>query len=630
MSQLQAFQDYIRKNGQDLTGEKVPVVLSDEQAKSPNLKFHFGWTIEIGVNKHDHGPHCPSGVNAGSSQQACDCAHENAKQYVSGQDPFFNETFKGMLSNDVAKNFVIRDKSLGSAPDRFVGSDPCYVCHGTGQCDCGTCHGNGSTSCTQCGGSGRNHVTRQDHNNRTVYTTESCSSCYGSGRKTCYTCHGSGKVTCGTCDGGGYLYYSYTIDGDAKRSTKWFFNSTDYHDWTQDYVANSGLDIINGMTDITEIDVREPLEGCTFLYGLTADLPTLQFTAHIDNVDTKMCFAGSHNATHDAGGVYDPAVWKRAQKLGEGNKESDKQVLATPAIKAVIEAHETNTKLALLQENWVSKDIAAAVMSNYQTLLSQLKKQTNAGFTWKLTKNLVHFSYIFIMLAAGVALLLPEVAFESQHRLGLLDHHRFYFGAFIGDFGLFGFPVWANYLIIIAWFALLYHLLPKLYWKQISQQKRWLLTLSIGFVMSYFMLSLVSFSLSIGYFVMEPSNMIVGLALFVGIYMVFFGAFSPQKWHMKLLGGVIATITAIALQFLMMYLDKQMGLLPDNNQDYIEGLANLIIPAVGYVVFSAVEIAALSIPLAIMFTRRRFWLNAKSAISEYNSAVLLKSLKLDK
>jgi hypothetical protein len=271
VSKLEQFQRFIRSNGKDLTGVDVPVILSNEQTKLPQLKFTFGWTIEVGVSQHEHGAYCPNGIKSGSASNARDYAHDKAKEYASGQNSLFNDRFLNILGPDISSNFLIRNRDLKSAPETYVGSKVCYNCSGSGSQSCSNCHGSGKNSCTGCSGSGRISVSRFDsHNNRTVYTTESCTSCWGSGKKTCNTCSGSGSVTCNTCNGGGYLYYSYTIDGDAKRSTKWAYNSNDYHEWTSEFVKNNGLDLVYHLTEITEVDVEGTLDGCTFIYAFTA------------------------------------------------------------------------------------------------------------------------------------------------------------------------------------------------------------------------------------------------------------------------------------------------------------------------------------------------------------------------
>nr|WP_275974977.1 hypothetical protein [Shewanella gaetbuli] len=608
----------------------VPVVLSDESIKTTNIKFHFGWTIEIGVTKHQHGGHCPAGIQSGSSSQACDCAHNKAKEYVSGENGFFNETFKKILTTDVAKNFIIKDTNLGSAPDSYVGEDVCHICDGCGKCSCSSCNGNGSTSCSSCSGSGRQHVTRQDHNNRTVYSTESCSSCYGSGSKTCYTCNGSGKVTCKTCDGGGYLYYSYTIDGDAKRSTKWFINSPDYHQWIIDYVTNAGLNIINNVSDVNEIDVNEALNGCTFIYGFTANLPTLQYTATIDKTDTTMCFAGTKKVTHNAGGVYDPAVWKNAKKLAAGDKDDDKKVLAIPAIKNIIEAHQTKTKIPLLTENWVSKDIKEAVVTNYQTLVSQLQKQNSKGFAWQLIKGIVNWGLILAIVAMCFAMLAPEMIYDAEYRSGLISHYQFFIDLLLAKFSLYGLPVWTNYLIFLAWFGGLYAAIPKLYWKQISQQKRLGLTVFSGYVFSYMTLKLLAVLLSISHYPLFLTNMLVGGGLLLSLYLVFVGFFGPKKWYFKILAGLVAIVGVAALQFGLETASAQVQFMPEHYTNYSRYLGSTLQPAIQYISFIYIEIAVLAVFIGIIATRRRFWKKAKTAVSEYDCAVLLKSLKLDK
>ncbi|MGS0725539.1 DnaJ-like cysteine-rich domain-containing protein, partial [Shewanella sp. 0m-11] len=447
MSKLQQFQDFIRSNGEKITGVNVPVVLSDEQAKDAQLKFNFGWRVEIGVSRHKHGGRRPSGIASGSSSRASQEANKSAQEYVSGRNPLFNERFLKILGPDVSKNFLIKNTNLNSAPDVYVGEDLCNTCNGSGCVRCRSCRGSGKLNCLSCSGSGRVSVSRYDsYNERTVYTTETCSTCYGSGNRTCTSCNGSGDTTCGTCDGSGYLYYSYTIDGEAKRSTKWFYTSSDYHEWTDDFVKRTGLNVVHCVNDITEIDVKDELDGCTFIYGFTAVLPTLQFTASIDKVDTKMCFAGKQNLTHDAGGVYDPAVWQVAQQLGAGSKSDDMVALATPAIKDIIEARETKSKIALLEENWVSTDIKDAIGANYDSLIGQLKKQSIKGIVPKMLGSLVKYTALFFTLAVMIALLFPHFAEDATMRMGIMEYPQWIIALLSAEFALFGIHPFANYV----------------------------------------------------------------------------------------------------------------------------------------------------------------------------------------
>ncbi|ASJ97303.1 DnaJ-like cysteine-rich domain-containing protein [Shewanella marisflavi] len=630
MSQLQQFQDFIRNNGKQLTGVDVPVNLSDEQAKHPQLNFTFGWRIEIGVNAHEHGGHRPAGVNCGTSSDANDEANKAAKEYVSGRDPLFNERFIKILGPDVSKNFLIKNTRLDSAPDTYVGQDICSNCSGSGCTTCRSCHGSGSSSCYSCNGSGRQSVSRYDsYNNRTVYTTESCSSCYGSGRSTCSSCNGKGHVTCRTCDGGGYLYYSYTIDGEAKRSSKWQYTSSDYHEWTGDFIKRTGLKIVHGLTDIKEVDVEGDLDGCTFVYAFTATLPTLQFTASIDNVNTKMCFAGKQNLTHDAGGIYDPAVWQVGQKLGAGNKRHDTDALATPAIKNIIEADATKSDIALLKENWVSTDIKDAVVANYTSLVAQLKKQSVKGIIPNMLGSFVKYSYLFLTLGIIIALLFPQFADETQMRMGIMEYPQWVLAVIKADFALFGIHPLANYVMVLGLFYASYQLIKRYYWKNIGKGKT--LALALGFTLLFPHVALSLYYNTITAFQHPPQllNALTGGALFAGLYLLVLGVSKPKKWYLKPVGLVVAAALYIALQFAIAMLNGAFGEAA-NQAKYVEELAQQIASALLFIRYNFVEILLLSLLFGYFLTRRQFWNNAKSEVSDYNSPVLLKSMNMER
>ncbi|MCK8044547.1 hypothetical protein MSG37_06590 [Shewanella sp. 1CM18E] len=630
MSKLQQFQDYIRSNGEEITGVDVPVVLSDEQAKDAQLKFNFGWRVEIGVSRHSHGGKRPSGTYCGTSSEASADAHKAAEEFVSGRDPLFNERFLKILGPDVSKNFLIKNTSLNSAPSAYIGGDTCSNCRGTGCVRCRGCGGSGKTNCHSCGGRGRISVSKYDsYSERTVYTTESCSSCWGSGSHTCTTCSGSGDVTCGTCSGSGTLYYSYTIDGEAKRSTKWYYTSNDYHEWTGDFVKRTGLNIVHCFNDINEIDVEGDLDGCTFVYGFTAVLPTLQFTASIDKVDTKMCFAGKQNRTHDAGGVYDPAVWKVAQNLGAGSKSDDVKALATPAIKDIIEAKETKSSIALLEENWVSTDIKDAVGANYDSLVSQLKKQSVKGIIPKMMASLAKYGYLFFTLAILIALFFPDFASEAPGRMGIMQYPEWVIAVLSADFALFGIHPLANYAMAIGLFFASYQLVKRCYWKNIGKAKIYALALGITLLLPHVCLSLYYNTLSAMYLGPDFAEGLAGGAIFVGLYLLVLGISWPKKWYLKIVGLIAAAALYLGIQFVFAMLNGALGTVPAD-ENYFRGLAQIVGSALMYIQYNFIEIGLLAVLFSYFLTRRRFWLNAKTAVADYNSPVLLKSMNMER
>ena len=630
MSQLQQFQDFIRTNGEELTGVDVPVVLSDEQAKQPQLNFTFGWRIEIGVNSHSHGGRRPAGISCGTSSDASHEANQAAKEYVSGRDPLFNERFIKILGPDISKNFLIKNTGLNSAPNTYVGQDICSNCRGSGCVSCSSCNGRGKSSCYSCSGRGRVSVSKYDsYNQRTVYTTESCSSCWGSGKQTCSTCNGSGDVTCRTCDGSGYLYYSYTIDGEAKRSTRWKHTSSDYHEWTGDFIKRTGLNVIHGFNDITEVDVEGDLDGCTFVYAFSAILPTLQFTATIDKVDTKMCFAGKQNKTHDAGGVYDPAVWKVAQKMGAGDKKDDTIALATPAIKNIVEADTTSSKIGLLEENWVSTDIKDAVVTNYKTLVTQLKKQSVKGIVPRMLGAVVKYAYLFFTLGILIALLFPQFAEQTQDRVGLMQYPQWIVALLKGDFALFGVHPLANYAFVIGLFIASYQLIKRCYWKNIGKAKTYALALGITLLLPHIGLSLFYNTLTAFQYTPALVNALAGGALFVGLYLLVIGFSWPSKWYLKPIGLIVAAALYVALQFGIAMLNGALGIVPAEVK-YVRGIGQIIEPALMFMSHNLIELGLLTILCSYFLTRRRFWLNAKTAVADYNSPVLLKSMNMER
>ncbi|MCG6201435.1 hypothetical protein [Psychromonas antarctica] len=631
MSKLEQFQAFIRHNGRKLTGINVPVVLSHQDAKQPQVNFTFGWKIEIGISKHDHGHCCPNGIDAGRSADARAAAHNKAQAYVSGRQSLFNDRFKALLSSDVSSNFTLKDKHLNSAPECYVGTDPCHHCHGSGTNSCYSCGGQGKQGCSACHSSGRVSTQKFDnYSNRTIYSTESCSSCWGSGKKTCSNCGGRGTVTCGTCYGVGCLYCSYSIDGDAKRRTTWAFESADYHDWSESFIKKIGLNIIHSLTDVTEVDAQGSLDGCTFIYALNGQLPTLQFTATIASADTRMCFAGKQNLTHDAGGVYDPAVWSIAKNLASGSQNEDKETLAVPAIKSIIEANESNTKIDLLEENWVSTDIKDAVLSNYQELLSQLRKQSVKGLLPQMLKGVIKYGYCILTLAIMIALLLPNFAADTESRVGLHDYPRVIEHFLFGWYGLFGLPHFANYLFAVAFYWITFKLVKKFYWKRISTFKVASLSFVLVLAIPHFVLSLY-FNTQIA---LQSSAkigpMLIGGSLFVCLYLLVWGFKLPRKWYLKPLTLILSAAAYLTIQIGLFKLNNTFEFIPTTDKGYVNDMATILQPAFEYVHVNLMEIIVLTLLFTYFKTRRQFCLKAKTAVADYDSPVLLKSMDMVK
>ncbi|PKG80790.1 hypothetical protein CXF85_22030 [Colwellia sp. 75C3] len=643
MSNLEKYQAFVRKNGKEITGIDVPVVLSDEENKQSDLKFTFGWTISIGVSHHDHGAYRPSGsgtVFCGRGSEASNQAHSDAKKYISGQDPLFNDRMKKCLCTNVTKNFVLADQNLHSSAEQYVGQDPCHNCGGSGSNSCYSCNGRGDKSCSSCSGSGRKQVQKYDHQNeRTVYSTESCNGCYGSGKTRCGTCSGTGSITCNTCNGGGYLYCSYTIDGNAERSTKWLFENTDYHAWSDNFVKNQALQIVYSMNDIQEVDAGDTFGGCTFFYAMKAVLPTLQFKADVKGGSTHLQFAGRNNLTHDAGGVYDPAVWSIGQKLGSGDKEIDIEVLAVPAIKSIVEASETKTSLDLVSQNWVSSDIRDAVVTNYHELVAQLKKASNKGIVSKMFTGLFKNAYLLVMFAAFVALLLPGFANDVNERFNLWNYSNLIEAYFNGYYRLFGvhqelsFRMQQGVNIAVALFAfwLVHKAVKKYYWKRLGKFKTFVIALIITLAIPFAGLTTYWAMINVINYKFNFEHLFLGGSLFVSIYFFFWAFAKPKKWYVKPLTAMTAFAIIIAVQWVLMTLNGPVDIatLKVANAPYLKELSTMIMPAMQYIFLNGGEIILMTVLFTYFATRRRFWLKTKATVSEYNSPVLLKSMKMD-
>jgi len=633
VSTLENIQSFIRNNGEEIIGIEVPVVLSDEDQRYSPIQFKFGWAIEIGVSSHDHHAHCPSGDGVrrcGSRSSASAEAHSDAKSYISGADPLFNQRFHALLGNDIADNFQIGNQDIGSAPCRYVGSDPCYACGGRGTNSCGSCHGSGKNSCYGCNGSGRVNTQRYDsYNNRTVYSTESCSSCYGSGQKSCSNCGGSGSVRCGTCEGGGYLYYSYTIDGAAKRHTTWGFDDNSHHQWAGDFVGDKGYSIANLLNEIKEIDAPANFKGCTFIYAMSAILPTLQYQAKIDHGSTHLCLAGNKNHVHDAGAIYDPALWSVAQHLGSGDQATDKKVLGVPAVKSILEASETNSKIDLLKQHWVSQDIADAVITNYQELVAQLKKSSVKGIIPRMLASGLHNAFIFVCIVAGVAMLLPIYAEEVVYRFSPMYFLNLNVAFFSGYFSLFELPIFTNYIIAPAYYWLIYKLVKKCYWKRIGGLKLAMISLLAALGIIYIGLTVNFVRVDIMNAPMEIGAFFAGFSCFASIYLFFWLGAKPKKWYLKPLAALGGAAIIIAGQLGLAKLNDLFEFIVVRQGNYANEVWYIITNAFMYVGQNSIDLVIVTILFTYFSTRRRFWLNSKVAVAQYDSPVLIKSMKMD-
>lgn len=629
LTTLDKFQAFVRKQGEEITGLAVPVVLSEQDQKNSPLKYTFGWSIEIGVSGHDHGAYCPSGagvINCGNMQGAKEQAHSDAKNYISGQHSLFNDRLLGNLSSNVATNFTMGNTDLASAPHRYTGSDPCYSCHGRGEKTCGGCNGHGKTRCSYCSGSGRVDTQHYDSQaQRTIYSTKGCPTCYGSGSNTCSSCHGSGDVRCNVCSGGGYLYYSFTIDGEAKRRTRWSFENNDRHDWAESFINKRGLHIISSLTNIEEVDVQGGFDGCTFVYAMAATLSTLQFKATVDSGDTRLCFAGSNHLVHDAGGVYDPAVWSIGQQLGGGNQQTDKAVLGVPVIKSILESHETDEKVDLVEQNWVSKDIAKAVVDNYLVLVQQLKQASTQGMLGHMIKGLCKNGYLLIGVMLLAALLMPSFADGVGRRFNLGIYPSLVDDFFTGYYGLFGLPHWANYGFALAYVALISWAVNKLYWKRIGKLKNYSITLFIALTIPYVLILALTTLPQMFNTRYDVGQLIAGGTVFTGFYLLCWCLARPIKWYLKLTAAMVFSALLLGAE----KLNASFELIKLTQGSLLNQFKFIMEPALSYVGSNVIELSIITIALTIVVVRRRLWLNTKSVVVDYDSPVLLKSMKMD-
>jgi hypothetical protein len=68
----------------------------------------------------------------------------------------------------------------------------------------------------------------------------------------------------------------------------------------------------------------------------------------------------------------------------------------------------------------------------------------------------------------------------------------------------------------------------------------------------------------------------------------------------------------------------------ENNANYSGDVAALLSSGLRFMGNNLIEWALLSVGFTYFFTRRKFWLKAKTMVADYESPVLLKSMNMDK
>ncbi|MGS0729615.1 hypothetical protein ACVBKF_25695, partial [Shewanella sp. 0m-11] len=136
---------------------------------------------------------------------------------------------------------------------------------------------------------------------------------------------------------------------------------------------------------------------------------------------------------------------------------------------------------------------------------------------------------------------------------------------------------------------------------------------------------------TINAFVQPPAlvNALAGGAIVLGLYLLVIGVKLPKKWYLKPVGLIVAAALYVGLQFVIAMLNGPLGIVPAE-ENYARGISDIMQPAVMYTLYNFVEIILLSVLFSYFLTRRRFWLNAKTAVADYNSPVLLKSMNMER
>ncbi len=132
-------------------------------------------------------------------------------------DPAISQHIQELLArNDIIEKLaiLIRDRNFGigtqkdevfkDASIKFMLSESCKPCHGSGKSACQVCHGNGQVACQKCSGQGQIPCAIC-HGMKNVPDAngnmQPCHECQGFGQTPCATCHQNKSVTCNACQG---------------------------------------------------------------------------------------------------------------------------------------------------------------------------------------------------------------------------------------------------------------------------------------------------------------------------------------------------------------------------------------------------------------------------------------------
>ena len=202
-------------------------------------------------------------------------------------------------------------------------------------------------------------------------------------------------------------------------------------------------------------------------------------------------------------------------------------------------------------------------------------------------------------------------------------------GALTAQFAIFGIHPFANYAFALGLFYASYQFVKKFYWKNISKAKTYALALGITLLLPHVCFSLYYNTISA--FDRPPAlvNALAGGAIILGLYLLAIGVKLPKKWYLKPVGFIAAVALYVGLQFVIAMLNGPLGIVPVE-ENYARGISDIMQPAIMFTLYNFIEIILLSVLFSYFLTRRRFWLNAKTLVADYNSPVLLKSMNMER
>jgi len=474
--QLESIEEDLNNTAQKLCLQSLNVQLSNEDIRTPEVTWSWGWSIDVSYECGSIGSRYSLGSNdsyIGNSNKTATYVKELVTLYANYEKHYFVDKLGNELPESELENFNLGSIALGSSGTFYISSDSCNPCNGHGLTTCFACSGRGQQSCGMCIGSGMVQEWVPNNQGGGGNVRRNCSGCAGSGYNICYTCSRSGEVTCSSCSGSGEHYYRYTVFANSNKHVTWNWDGTQTHNWLPEvlkkYVNNGGTPAITPfLTQCKPAMLEQPIEGCAYSYSMTSIIPCAEYSASANNESTSINVIGPEQHICNAGAILDFPAWNIAERIAKGSIEDNGVLINTPVIDLLLKSYDDKHEHLLCQENYISKKTYHAITEKYDELVGQLKRQRKGVFWARFCKYSSIWSFILALMLVSFCLVYPEYRWRGGELYNYIKGISATTDHITGVYVNMYLKNAERALVSIGWAAFTVSLIKFLYWRSIG------------------------------------------------------------------------------------------------------------------------------------------------------------------